>query len=146
VALSGGARPLAATVRGGVQLSLRQLGDGWLVVSATTGCTAGPDQSADASPPPDDPALPAITGLLAAVGTRPASWSTVSLGCVRTVAAVSDRTDSGRLAQRLAAPADARVFSVATSNRVAWRSGATSVILAPSDDATTINIRHTTSC
>ena len=144
-AAGGTAAPLSATA-GGVRVSVRQLGDGWLVVSAATGCTRGPTQPADASPAAGDPAIAAITSLLTQVGTRPASLSAVSLGCINTVAAVSAPADSSRLAQRLAPPAGARVLTGATSNRLVWRSDAVSVALAPSDDSTTVNIRHTTTC
>jgi hypothetical protein len=47
---------------------------------------------------------------------------------------------------RFPVPTTARGFSVDTSNRVAWRDGPTSVVVAPSDDSTTVNIQVTESC
>jgi hypothetical protein len=65
-----------------------------------------------------------------------------------TTAAVSEPADSARLAERLSAtvPAGARVFASGTSNLVAYRDGAVSMIVAASDDGATITGQHTTAC
>ncbi|MFG2041714.1 hypothetical protein [Dactylosporangium sp. NPDC048998] len=151
---SGWARPLAATADGGVQLSVRELGPGWLVAQAQTGCVAGPAAVTDASPGPGDPAVPAIGAVLAALGTAPAGFDTASVPCpggapggrIETVAAYSASTDSGRLADRVAVPQGARVFAVAASNRVAYRDGTVSVVVDATDDGTAVTVRRTTTC
>ncbi|HTJ31711.1 MAG TPA: hypothetical protein VL738_00620 [Dactylosporangium sp.] len=153
-ALSGSARPLIATAGAGVQLSVRQLGPGWLVAEAQTGCVAGPGELADASPAPGDPAVPAIRTMLAALGTAPAGFNTASVPCpsgppgsrMTTVAGFSVSTDSGRLAERVAVPQSARAFVVAASNRIAYRDGSVSVVVDASDDGTAITVRRTTTC
>jgi hypothetical protein len=149
-ALSGSARPLVATAGAGVALSVRQLGPGWLVAEAQTGCVAGPAQPADASPAAGDPAVPAINDVLAALSTAPAGFNTASVPCaggqIVTVAGRSTTTDSGRLAERVPVPPSARVFVVAASNRVAYRDGAASVVVDAADDGTAVTVRRTTTC
>ncbi|MFD0578040.1 hypothetical protein [Dactylosporangium darangshiense] len=147
---SGSAPPLTADLAGGVRVSVRQLGIGWLVADAATGCVAGPATTPDSAPPPEDPAVPAITTLLDSLGTAPAILTTTTLDCpagqIRTVAAISRSTDSGRLADRLTVPAGARTYLAAGSNRVAYRDGTASIIVAASDDGTAITVRRTTPC
>jgi hypothetical protein len=149
-ATAGSAPPLTAEIAGDVQVSVRPLGAGWVVADAATGCVAGPATVADPSPAADDPAIPAITALLGGLGTAPAGFNTATLDCaagrMATVAAISRGTDSGRLADRLPVPAGARVYLVAGSNRVAYRDGTTSVIVAASDDGTEITVRRSTPC
>jgi len=153
-ALAGSARPLIAAAGAGVQLSVRQLGPGWLTAEARTDCVAGPAEPADARPADDDPAVSAIRQVLAALGTAPAGFNTASVPCpegqpggrIATVAGLSAGTDSGRLAQRLTVPRGARVFEVAASNRVAYRDGAVSVVVEASDAGSAVAVRRTTTC
>lgn len=148
--LSGTTRPLVTSTGAGVQVAVRQLGPGWLVADAQTGCVAGPRQPADASPAPNDPAVPEITALLSKLGTTPAGFNTASVPCpngqIVTVAGFSAGTDSGRLTQRVPVPAGARAFQVAGANRVAYRDGALSVVLDASDDGTSVTVRRTVLC
>jgi hypothetical protein len=146
-----GVRPLQASVAGGVELSVRKLSAGWLGVSARTGCSLG----AAASPAPASPGdtgAAGITTLFARLGTRAASFTQHRLDCsggaIVTVAAVSQPVDSSRLAQRLAAavPAGARRFASGESNRVVYRDGQVSVIVAASDDGTAVTSQYTTAC
>jgi len=147
---SGSAQPLSADVSSGVRLSVRQLGPGWVVVDAATGCVAGPAATDDSSPATGDPAIPAIDTVLGALGTAAASFSTATVACpsgrTGTVAAISRPTDSGRLGERLVIPAGARNYPVASANRVAYRDGAVSIVVAASDDGTAITVRRTTTC
>jgi hypothetical protein len=63
------------------------------------------------------------------------------------VAAVSRPTDSARLDQRLTTvPAGAHRFAAGSANRVAYRDGPVSVVVAASDDSTAVTIQHTVSC
>jgi hypothetical protein len=144
-------RPLEADVGQGVRLAVRRLGAGWLTVSARTGCSLGA-VAGQQSPPAGSPGVAAVTATFAALGTRPAAFVAHQLDCpggsLITVAAVSEPVDSARLAERLAAtvPAGARRFASGESNRVVYRDGAASVIVAASDDGTTITSQHTTGC
>jgi hypothetical protein len=150
VAVSG-VRPLQAGVAGRVQLSVRKLSAGWLGVSSRTACSLG------AAPAP----VPAASGgsstagliaLFARLGTQPASISEHRLACaggaVVTVAAVSRPVDSAGLNQRLtdAVPAGARRFASGRSNRVVYRDGDVSVIVAATDDGTAVTGQYTTTC
>ena len=146
-----GVRPLQADLTGGVELSVRKLSEGWLSVTARTPCSLG----AAATPAPastGDAAAAGITTLFARLGTQAASFSQHRLDCpngaIVTVAAVSQPVDSSRLGQRLTAvlPAGARLFASGESNRVAYRNGPTSVIVAATDDGTAITTQYTTSC
>ena len=146
-----GVRPLVADLPGGVELSVRSLGGGWLVVSARTGCSLGA-QAAQASPPAGDAATAGITALFAKLGTRPASFSEHRLACrsgaIVTVAAVSGPVDSADLGRRLASavPAGAHPFEAGDSNRLAYRDGDVSVVVAASDDGTAVTSQYTTTC
>jgi hypothetical protein len=146
-----GVRPLQADVAGGIQLSVRKLSEGWLSISARTGCSLG----RAASPAPASPGnagAAGITTLFARLGTRAASFSQHRLECsdgaIVTVAAVSQPADSSRLNDRLAAsvPKSAHRFASGESNRVAYRDGPVSVIVAATDDGTAITSQYTTSC
>jgi hypothetical protein len=151
--LSGPVRSLAASA-GGVQLSVRLLGPGWLVAEAQTGCVAGPADPDVASPAPQDPSVAPIRSLLAALGTAPAAFSTAAVPCpgaaagarLVTVAGVSGGTDSGRLAERVTVPPGARSFPVPASNRVAYRDGPVSVVVDATDDGTAVTVRRTVTC
>ena len=148
--VAGGAAPLTATMPRGVTLMVHQLGDGWVVATASTGCVAGPPQPADPTAPAATPAATAIDDLLDTLGSRPASLHQIDLACpgghAVTVAAVSRATSSDRLPQRVAVPAGARRFPVASANRVAYREGGTSVIVAGTDDGTAVTVEYTTGC
>ena len=143
--------PLQADVAGGIQLSVRKLSEGWLSISARTGCSLGTAAS-PAPPPPGEAGASGITALFARLGTRAASFSQHRLECsdgaIVTVAAVSQPADSSRLNDRLAAsvPKSAHRFASGESNRVAYRDGPVSVIVAATDDGTAITSQYTTSC
>jgi hypothetical protein len=146
-----GTRPAEADLGQGVRLTVRRIGAGWLTVSARTGCSLGaaPGQQ---TPPADSAGVAAITATFAALGTRPASSVQHRLDCpggsLITVAAVSEPVDSARLGTRLAAvvPAGARQFESGSSNRVVYRAGEVSVIVAASDDGSTVTSQYTTDC
>ncbi len=146
-----GVRPLRADMAGGIQLSVRGLGDGWLRVSARTGCSLG---AAAAPPPvsPDDAGAAGVSALFARLGTRPASVTRHRLECadgvIVTVAAVSGPVDSSALRVRLAAavPTTAHRFTSAEANRLVYRDGDVSVVVAASDDGTAVTGQYTTAC
>ena len=146
-----GVSPLLATVPGGVELSVRKVSEGWLSVSARTGCSLG-SVPAPSSASPTDAGAAGITALFADLGTRATAFSRRRLDCsggaIVTVAAVSAPVDSSSLGRRLAGvlPAGARQFTSGTSNRVAYRDGSTSVVVAATDDGTAITGQYTTSC
>jgi hypothetical protein len=150
-ALAGSNRPLDADGGSGVHLSVRQLGDGWITITATTGCTKGPGEPADPQLAGDDPAVNTMTELLAPLRTAPATVRRYTLACpdgrtMTTIAAVSRPTNADRLADRVPVPAGAGTFPVDTANRVAYRDGDTSVVIAASDDNTAITAQRTTNC
>jgi hypothetical protein len=150
VAVSG-VRPLLADLSGGVELSVRRLSEGWLSVSARTGCSLGAAPTPAAAAPGDAGAA-GITALFARLGTQPASLSQHKLDCaagaITTVAAVSRPVDSASLRERLTAaiPAGARQFASGESNRVVYRTGNVSVIVGASDDGTAVTSQYTTTC
>ena len=138
--------PLTATAGTGVTLTVSRISPGWVVARARTGCTTG-DAPAD---PTADVATGAVPNLLAALGARAAEARERRLGCpggLRTVAVVTAPTDAAGLAARLAGrlPGGARAIGT-SSNRVAYRDGRTSTIVAASDDNTAITLQHTTPC
>jgi len=146
-----GIRPLLADLAGGVQLAVRSLGGGWLQVSARTGCSLG-TQAPQVTPSDAGAATAGITALFGRLGTRPASFSEHRLDCrsgaIVTVAAVSEPVDSAGLSERLAAavPAGVQPFTAGRSNRLAYRDGDVSVIVAASDDGTAVTSQYTTTC
>jgi hypothetical protein len=142
---------LIADARHGVQLAVRRLGEGWVVASARTGCTspAGSQPTEDA---PNDAGTATATSLLSTLGTRAIQTRQEILACpaggnLVTVTEISKPTTTDHLLDRLAAhiPANTHVYA-ATVNRVAYHDGPDSVIVAASDDATAITVRHTTTC
>jgi hypothetical protein len=150
-ALGAAARPLTADAGRGVGLAIRQLGDGWITVVATTRCTVGPAEPADPALPQRDPAVAVVADLLAPLGTAPAETHRNTLPCpdgttATTIAAVSRPSDADRLAQRVPVPAGATQFTAASANRVSYRTGDVSVVVAASDDNTAITVQHTTDC
>jgi len=146
-----GFRPLEAGPISGVRLSVRRLSQGWLSVSARTGCSLG-SVPPESGAPVDPAARDAVTALLADLGTRPASFRTHQLPCARgstvTLAAVSEPVDSADLVTRLAGavPAGAQLLDSGQANLVAYRTGAVSVIVAAADDGTAVTTQYTVVC
>ncbi|MDI6097368.1 hypothetical protein QLQ12_01970 [Actinoplanes sp. NEAU-A12] len=145
-----GVRPLQADI-GTVTLSVRRLSPGWLAVTARSRCSLGA-ATEPAAPTGAAPGITAVTQLLAAAGTRPAGITEQRLRCttgdIVTISAVSERTDTGDLTDRLAPalPSTARRFTTGDANRISYRDGPVSVIVASSDDGTAITAQHTTGC
>jgi hypothetical protein len=148
--LIAGARSLQAT-SGAVSVAVQRLSPGWLGVIARSACSLG-KAAAPAPAAATGPAESALTGLLAHLGTKPATSTEQQVACatgnIVTVSAVSEPVDSSRLATRLAAavPATATRFASGDSNRVVYRDGTTSVIIAASDDGTSVTAQYTTAC
>ena len=144
--VGGGPPPLTADLGSGVNLHVTQLGQGWLAAIAATGCRAV-GRPAGSVPAPAA-ATAAATRLLAALGTTATTWRTDSVSCpagsIVTVATISAETDADNLRNRLAdaVPATARRF-VSGANRLAWRDGGTSVVVAASDDGRHITVQDT---
>jgi hypothetical protein len=146
-ATGGAAAPLTAEVGGAVTLTVAQLGEGWVRATAQSDCRAG------ASPSPVAGSAPAqLAALLGTLGTAPDSVRATALPCPAggqtvTWAALSGTADSSQLQQRLAPtlPAGARRF-VSPANRLPWRDGHTSVVVAASDDGTHVTVQYTVDC
>ena len=146
-ATGGAAAPLSAEVGGAVTLTVAQLGEGWVRATAQSDCRAGASPSTVAGSAPA-----ALAALLGTLGTAPDSVHASALPCANggqtvTWAAVSGAADSARIQQRLAPtlPASARRF-VTPANRLPWRDGHTSVVVAASDDGTHITVQYTVDC
>jgi len=141
---------LTAVLGDGISLQVIAIADGWLAATAETDCRTGQVDPAPAGPEPASLVDP-VTQLLAALGTRPAGFHTESVTCpggrITTLDSASAPTSTGNLAGRLARviPAGARRFQ-STSNRLAWRQGAVSTIVAASDDGSEIDVQRTTAC
>jgi len=138
---------VSASLGSGVTTSVRQLGDGWLVGTVATACVSGPTQLTD-TPVADSPPLDAV---LQHLGTRPAALHRTTITCPSggtavTTAGLSLPTSSQNLAQRLPVPPGAHGYPTPGSNRVAYRDGNASVIIAASDDGTAITAQYTTGC
>lgn len=149
--LAGSTRPMTADAGRHVQLAVRQLGDGWVTITATTGCRSGPSEQSDAALPDSDPAVTTVSRLLDPVGATVASVRRYELRCangssVVTIAGISRRTNANDLPVRFPVPADASRAALNRANRIAYRTGRTSVIIGPSDDGTAITVQHTTGC
>jgi hypothetical protein len=148
---AGQIAPLLADFGHGVQLAVRRLGEGWVVASARTGCTSDTG-SQPAAGSRNDTSAATITGLLSTLGARAAEAHQQIIACpaggsLVTLTEISEPTATGHLIDRLAAHIPAKVHVYAASvNRVAYHDGPISVIIAASDDATEITIRHTTRC
>lgn len=144
----GGAAPLDADLGAGIHLHVARIGEGWVAATAMTDCRAGHPGSGATSLPAD--ATTAVDGLFTRLGTA-ASWHTDAVGCatgrIVTVNALSRPAAADNLSGRLAAavPAGARTFT-SGSNRLAWRTATTSVIVAASDDGAHITVQRTTTC
>jgi hypothetical protein len=148
----GQTAPLLADAGHDVQLSVRRLGEGWIVASARTHCTTPTRQPDAVNPEPSGDAVTAAQDILSGLGAASARVRQQTLPCpsggsIVTTTAISQPTTSGTLADRLAGhlPADAHPYPT-TANRVAYRTAGVSIIVAASDDATAITVRHTTAC
>ena len=147
-----GVRTLRAGLGDGVSLSVSRLSPGWLAVVARSACSLG--RVAAPSPPAGaTAATTALTRMLGSLGTRPATLSDQHVSCaaggqIDTVDAVSEPVDSGGLAGRLngIVPTGAHRFAAGDANRVVYREGAVSVIVAASDDGTAVTAQYTTVC
>jgi hypothetical protein len=154
-AVGGVAAPLIAQPGPGVELSVRQLGDGWLTATAQTDCRAGgvapspsPSPSADAAA-----ATAKVEALLTRLHSRVGQWNRREVGCpagtgtMATTVAISAPTDSDNLGARLsdAVPVQARQYA-GSGARLAYRDATTSVVVAPTDDGTAVTVRYTTGC
>ena len=146
-----GVRALRAETGGAATLAVRRLSPGWLTVTARSGCSLG-TAAGPSAPAGSGAGVTAVTDLLGRLGTRPAGIVESRLRCgtgdISTVSATSQAVDSGNLKQRLAdvVPETARLFRAGQSNRVAYRDGSVSVMVAASDDGTAISAQHTTTC
>jgi hypothetical protein len=146
----GGAAPLTADLGGDVHLRVSQLGQGWTVATAETGCRAAGHPQPAATTPPAETAT-ALTQLLAGLGTTPTTWQVQTVACptgaITTLVTISPATDTDNLPTRLAtlAPPGVRQYP-SQSNRLAWRDHTASTIVAASDDGTHITAQHTTTC
>ncbi|HKS99781.1 MAG TPA: hypothetical protein VJT31_09655, partial [Rugosimonospora sp.] len=143
--LGGQVRPLTATVGAGVRLTVTRVGDGWVGATAQTDCRA----TLPTSPAAGSGEVPGdIATLYRALGTAAAGWHTDAVPCpagqIATTDAYSTATDTGGLVGRLAAavPAGGRRFAN-PGNRLIWRQGGTSVIVAASDDGTSVTVQRT---
>jgi hypothetical protein len=147
-----GVRTLRGALGDGVTVSVSRVSPGWLAVVARSACSLG--RAATPSPPAAaTAATTALTDLLGRLGTRPATLTDQRVSCaaggqVDTVGAVSEPVDSAGLAARLTGivPAGAHQFTAGESNRVVYRAGAVSVIVAASDDGTAVTAQYTTVC
>jgi hypothetical protein len=142
------AAPLTADVGGVVTLLVAQLGDGWVRATAQSDCR----DSGSPVPGPAGSVPAAIGALLSSLGTGVDSSHTNTLPCTGggrlvTWAALSGAADTGRIPDRLAPtlPPSARRF-VSPANRLSWRDGGTSVVVAASDDGTHITVQYTVDC
>ena len=142
--VGGGAAGLTADFGGGVQLRVSQLGTGWIAAYAETGCRTGTVPAGTAVPAQarDD-----VTRLLSQLGTAPTDWHADAVGCFVTVDTISQPTGTDNLRARLVpiVPPTARTFA-APANRLAWRDGTTSTVVAASDDGTHITVQRTAGC
>ncbi len=146
-----GVRPLQVDTGSSVTVSVRRLSAGWLSVTARSRCSLGAEAtSTDTSTGTTGRA--ALAELLGRLGSRPATWREHRLPCrdadLVTVSAVSAPTDTGNLQARLtdAIPSGAEPFASGEANRVAYRDGAVSIVVAAVDDGTAVTVQHTISC
>ncbi len=145
--LGGGAETLNATLGGGDQLQIIQLDTGWVAATATTDCRA--DRTA--SPSPAAPADQALTSVLAALDTTPTTWHSDAVVCasgrITTLSTASQPISLDGIAARLAQlpPRGAIVFT-SPSDRISWRVGPVSTVIAAADSGTHLTAQTTTSC
>ena len=148
--VGGNAAPLTATAGAGVELSVDQISPGWVVARARTGCSSGTAAADNVGDIADMPGGATVNRLLAALGTGAAQSHRHPLGCpggIATLAVVSRPTTATDLTKRLATlvPADGRQIST-RSNRLAYRAGGVSVVVAASDDNTAVTLQYTGPC
>ncbi len=149
--VAGAARPLSAEPGQGVRLTLRQLGDGWLTATAQTDCRASGTRPSEPPASTDPAATGTIDAIMSRLRTRVAEWNHRQLACptgtLATMIAISAPTNSDDLPARLtdAVPAGARQYP-GSGDRLAYRQGSVSVVIAPTDDGTAVTVRYTTGC
>jgi hypothetical protein len=143
--------PLHAQAGPGVQLTVQVIAAGWISATAQTDCRTTEAAAPAAGSGDGGASAPAdITALFRPLGTSAASWHTESVPCaggaITTTDAISVDTNSAGVASRLAStiPAGARRYRTA-SNRIIWRTDATSTVVAASDSGTQITAQVTTS-
>jgi hypothetical protein len=150
-AVAGAARPLSADPGPGVRLMVRQLGEGWLTATAQSDCRATNAQPSQPPPSPDPTVSGTVGGILTRLHSRAVQWNRRQLACptgtLATMVAISAPTDSDNLPARLAeaVPANARQYT-GSADRLTYREGSTSVVVAPTDDGTAVTVRYTTGC
>ncbi len=144
--------PLHAIAGPGVQINVQVISAGWISATAQTDCRSAPagtsvvghaDGTATSVPTE-------ISALFTTLGTTTASWHTDTVPCPRgaitTTDAVSASTNSADLTARIATTVPAGAHRYTTpSNRVIWRAGQTSTVVAASDDGTHITAQITKS-
>lgn len=146
-----GVRALQADLGGQVTVSVRRLSPGWLSVAARSGCSLG-TAAEPSAPAAATAATTALTTLLGSLGTRPAALTERRVHCANgdivTMAAVSEPVDTSQLGKRLTGviPAGAHQFTAGDANRISYRTGGVSVIVAASDDGTAVTAQYTTVC
>ncbi len=145
--LGGGAASLNATLGGGGTLQVLQLDQGWIAATATTDCRAPGAASSSAAASPD----PGLTSALGSLGTAPTTWHSDAVACtsgqIVTVSTASGTISLDGIAARLAKlpPAGATVFT-SPSDRISWRVGNVSTVIAAADDGTHVTAQTTQSC
>jgi hypothetical protein len=150
-AVAGAAPPLLAQPGPGVRLSVRQLGEGWLTATAQTDCRAGGARVPEPSSSPDPTVTATVDRILTGLHSRAGQWNhrlaACPAGTLATTVAISTPTDSDNLATRLSeqVPLTARLYT-AGADRLAYRDGRSSVVVAPTDDGTAVTVRYTTGC
>jgi hypothetical protein len=146
-----GVRALRADAGGTISVSVRKLSPGWLGVSARSACSLGA-AAAPAAADGSGTGAATLTGLLQRLGTRPASITEQRVRCpagdIVTLSAISETTATDDLIRRLTdvVPPGARTFTTVDANRVSYRDGAVSIVVAGSDDGTAVTAQHTTVC
>lgn len=147
-ALGGGAPSLDANLGGGATLQVIQLDQGWISATARSGCRAAAPASAPPAPPG---ATAALTTILGTLGSAPVGFHTDAIGCasgaIVTVSTASGPMNLANVHARLATlpPAGTTVFT-SPSDRIAWREGSVSTVIAAADDGTHVTAQQTTSC
>jgi hypothetical protein len=145
-----GVAGLTADLGNGLRLQVLPVGAGWLAATAETDCRSGdpaPARTATVTTADSQP----VTALLAELGTAPTGFHEDAVSCgrgqVTTLDTASQPTVTDNLAGRLGAliPASARRFR-SSANRVVWRVGGVSTVVASSDDGTQITVQRTVTC
>lgn len=147
----GGVRPLRASVDAAVSLAVEPVSPGWLTVDVRSQCSLGTAAAPGSSPGRSD-GTDTLATVLQRLGTRAATTTQQRVPCgsgsIVTLSAISEATDTSHLDARLGSliPAGATRFATAGANRVTYRAGNVSVIVAASDDGTEITAQYTSSC